>query len=74
MGLSIPSQTFIKFLESKGFISKDSEGSHNQYEHPITGCKVTVQHPVKDIKLLNLFSMLRQAGLNKKDLLKFLGR
>lgn len=59
----------IKFLEENGFILKRSKGSHQLYYNPVTNKTVIVPvHSGKDMKKGTFLAVIKQAGLDKKDL------
>lgn len=73
MGLAIRPEELIAFLESKGFIFDRQKGtSHAIYKK---GDKtVPIPMHAKDLKTGTLSSIIRQSGIPKKELLKWLGR
>jgi predicted RNA binding protein YcfA (HicA-like mRNA interferase family) len=56
------SNDVIARLRAEGWERVSVRGSHHQFRHPRKGSRVTVPHPVKDIKLGTLRSIYRQAG------------
>ena len=59
----------IRLVEFDGWNMVGQEGSHRQYEHPAKPGKVTIAgHPGKDVSENMISSILRQAGLTRKDL------
>lgn len=60
---SYSSKEIIKILTADGWCEVNCEGSHHQYKHPSKKGRVTVTHPVKDIPLKTVKSIMRQAGL-----------
>ncbi len=60
------SREIIQLLERKGFTLKSVKGSHHKYVKQDR--IVIVPHPKKDLPGGTLRSVLRQAGLNNKDL------
>ena len=53
-----------KQLLDDGWSLVDVRGSHHQYKHPTKPGKVTVpEHGGKDINLITLKSIMKQAGL-----------
>lgn len=73
MGLAVKTKEMIDFLISNGFEMDRQKGtSHAIFKK---GNK-TVPVPIhaKDIKTGTLSSILRQAGISKKELEKWLGR
>lgn len=53
----------IRILLDDGWYSIHSNGDHKHFKHPEKRGKVTVPHPVKDLKKGTIGSILRQAGL-----------
>jgi predicted RNA binding protein YcfA (HicA-like mRNA interferase family) len=59
----------IHRLEADGWREKRTRGSHRQFIHPTKPGKVTVSgNASKDVPPATLASILKQAGLTKKDL------
>jgi predicted RNA binding protein YcfA (HicA-like mRNA interferase family) len=59
----VDSRTAIRLLVAAGWYEVAQEGSHKQFRHPTRPGKVTVPHPVKDLKLPTLRSIERQSGV-----------
>ena len=57
------SKMLIKALRKHGWIEVGQKGSPKQFRHPVKPGRVTVPHPVKDLKIGTLKSIARQAGL-----------
>jgi predicted RNA binding protein YcfA (HicA-like mRNA interferase family) len=57
------SRAVIKALEADGWTLANTVGSHRQFKHPTKPGRVTVPHPVKDLKTGTLKSIERQSGL-----------
>jgi len=58
----------IDLLESNGWRLKRIKGSHRQFRHLQKGMVVTVSgQPGKDVPIGTLKSILRSAGLEKKE-------
>ncbi|MCL2096192.1 MAG: type II toxin-antitoxin system HicA family toxin [Oscillospiraceae bacterium] len=72
MGLAVKPREIIKFLESNGFVLKNTAGSHYKYQK---GKFITVV-PVHnaDLDTGTLLSILRLSGLTKSQLKDWLGR
>lgn len=68
---SITSKKLLKFLEAKGFYSHRQSGSHLILHHnkDITK-RVTIPIHNRDLKFGTLSSILKQAGIDKKELFK----
>jgi predicted RNA binding protein YcfA (HicA-like mRNA interferase family) len=54
----------IKRIEADGWVLHKSASRHHQFKHPKKPGKVTVPHPVKDLKIKIVRSILKQAGLS----------
>lgn len=50
-------------LKADGWFEVGQTGSHVHFKHPVKPGRVTVPHPVKDLKKGTLHSILKQAGL-----------
>jgi len=73
MGLALKPRELINFLEDNGFRFERQNGtSHAMYKKG--NRQVPVPIHAKDIKIGTLSSMLRQAGLSRKELEVWLGR
>jgi predicted RNA binding protein YcfA (HicA-like mRNA interferase family) len=59
----LSSKEIIRLLEQNGWQLKAIKGDHHQFVHSERPGKVTVPHPVKDLKKGTVNSILRQAGL-----------
>lgn len=58
----------IRLLESRGWRLKATRGSHRQFRYPQKGMVVTVPGQLgKDVPVGTLRSILRSAGLEKKE-------
>ena len=58
------SREVIRRLLAAGWYEVSHEGSHKHFKHPTRPGKVTVPHPVKDLKLATLRSVERQSGVS----------
>ncbi|WP_367354610.1 type II toxin-antitoxin system HicA family toxin [Atribacter sp.] len=58
----------IKILEKKGFILSRIKGSHHIYFHPKSGKRVIVPLHKKDLPKGTFYTILKQAGISRKDL------
>jgi predicted RNA binding protein YcfA (HicA-like mRNA interferase family) len=56
------SRKLIKMLEADGWVHVATSGDHWQFKHPTKPGRVTIPHPVKDIKPGTVASIYRQAG------------
>ena len=63
MKKSYSSGEIISMLEQNGWVEVNRAGSHRQFKHPTKKGKVSVNHPVKDMKIKTLKSIERQSGL-----------
>jgi predicted RNA binding protein YcfA (HicA-like mRNA interferase family) len=57
------SRTVIGKIEAAGWAEVSQEGSHKQFKHPTKPGRVTVPHPVKDIKIGTLKSIEKLSGV-----------
>lgn len=60
---SYSSTEVIVILKANGWYLKRTRGDHYQFKHPIKKGTVTVPHPNKTLKIYELKSIERQAGL-----------
>jgi len=68
---SINSKNLLKFFKKKGFYIHHQIGSHLVLKHDgDTAKRVTLPMHNKDIKPGTLSSILKQAGIDKKELFK----
>ena len=59
----------IKLVESDGWRIARQKGSHRQYRHPTKPGTATIAgHPGQDVTPDMIGSILKQAGLSRKDL------
>jgi predicted RNA binding protein YcfA (HicA-like mRNA interferase family) len=59
------SRDIIRRLQQDGFALVRVKGSHHQFKNAVTGRRVTVPHPRKDIPLSTVRSIYDQAGWAK---------
>ncbi|MFO7979722.1 MAG: type II toxin-antitoxin system HicA family toxin [Candidatus Aminicenantes bacterium] len=59
----------IKILKKHGFVLDHTTGSHKVYYHPQNKRRVTIPYHKKDLPKGTLFSILKQAGIEKEDLI-----
>ena len=57
------SREIIRRLKADGWYLVATAGSHHQFKHKTKSGRVTIPHPVKDMKLGTLKSIERQAGV-----------
>jgi predicted RNA binding protein YcfA (HicA-like mRNA interferase family) len=58
----------VKILLRKGFVLDRSRGSHQVYLHPISRKRVIVPMHNKDLPIGTMYSILKQAGIDKEEL------
>lgn len=70
--MNLNPKRLIEILEQHGFIFKRSKGSHHLYYNAVTNKTVIVPvHGGKDMKKGTLLAVIKQAGLDKNDLISF---
>jgi len=69
---NITPQTLIKILKSIRFELDHTTGSHYIFRHPISKRRVTIPYHSKDLPKGTIMSILKEAGITKKDLEDFL--
>ena len=57
------SRAVIQKIEADGWTLVNTTGSHKQFKHPTKKGRVTVPHPVKDIKIGTLKGIEKQSGV-----------
>ncbi|MGQ5710391.1 type II toxin-antitoxin system HicA family toxin [Desulforudis sp. DRI-14] len=58
----------IKLIETDGWYMVCQKGSHRQFKHPTRPGRVTIAgHPNDDLASGTLNSILKQAGLKRRD-------
>jgi predicted RNA binding protein YcfA (HicA-like mRNA interferase family) len=57
------SRAIINALEADGWTLVNTAGSHQPFKHKTKPGRVTVPHPVKDLKIGTLKSIERQSGV-----------
>lgn len=65
---NITSKKLIKILESLGFQLDHSTGSHFIFYNPVTKRRAVVPYHQKDLPKGTILSILREAGITKKEL------
>lgn len=63
MGKSMSSREVIDALQQTGWRLDSVRGDHHHFEHPTLPGKVTVTHPVKDVPLIVLKYIEKQAKM-----------
>ncbi|NBC82790.1 MAG: addiction module toxin, HicA family [Bacteroidetes bacterium] len=66
---SLTPKELVKILEKKGFELDRSKGSHQIWLHPKSRKRVVVPMHNKDIPKGTFFSILKQAGIDKNEIL-----
>jgi predicted RNA binding protein YcfA (HicA-like mRNA interferase family) len=69
---SISSQKLAKALEKAGFLLERTTGSHCIYVHPETHKKAIVPIHSKNVPKGTLSKLIKEAGLDKEDLIDLL--
>ena len=68
--MNLSPKYLIRILILKGFIFKRSKGSHQLYYNPVTNKTVIVPvHGDKDIKKGTFLAILKQAGIDKNEII-----
>lgn len=62
MGKVYSSREIIKMLKEDGWQEANVVGSHHQFKHPSKPGRVTVTHPLKEMRKQDVASIFRQAG------------
>lgn len=65
---SLISKDVVKILQKKGFILDRSSGSHQLWIHPVIRKRATIPMHNKDLPTGTLYSILKQAGIDKDEL------
>ncbi|AFQ17980.1 type II toxin-antitoxin system HicA family toxin [Bacillus thuringiensis] len=60
---SYSSKKMFKRLKQAGYELHSVRGSHHYFKHPVTGIKIPVPHPRKDLGVGLTQEILKQAGL-----------
>ncbi len=66
---SLTPKELIKLLEQKGFVFDRSKGSHQVYYHQEKKLRVVVPMHTKDLPAGTLHAILKQAGIDKSELI-----
>lgn len=68
--MNLSPKHLIKVLEQKGFYFKRSKGSHHIYYNAVTNKTVAVPiHGNKDMPKGTFFGVLKQAGIDKNEVM-----
>lgn len=65
---ALTAKKVIAILKQRGFLLDHSTGSHFIFYHPETKRRVTVPYHSKDLPKGTLLSILKQAGINRKEI------
>lgn len=67
--MNLSPKHLIKLLERHGFFFKRAKGSHQIFYNPISNSIVVVPvHGNKDIKTATFLAILKQTGIDKKEI------
>jgi len=69
---AVKQRDLVKFLEQNGFVLDHVSGSHFIYYHSASKRRAVVPRHNRDIPKGTLFSLLREAGFTRDELLDFL--
>lgn len=65
---SITPKDIIRILKQKGFVLDRNRGSHQIWLHPESRKRAVVPMHKKDLPVGTMFSILKQAGIDKDEL------
>ena len=65
---SLTPKDIVRILIKKGFILDRSRGSHQVWLHPVNRKRAIVPMHNKDIPTGTLYSILKQAGIDKDEI------
>lgn len=65
--MAIGSSELLALLKSEGWEIVRIKGSHHHLKHPVKPGLVTAPHPKKDLPLGTVQSVLRAAGIERKE-------
>ncbi|GAB1451111.1 type II toxin-antitoxin system HicA family toxin [Draconibacterium sp.] len=65
---SLNPKDIIRILKQKGFVLDRVRGSHQIWLHPVSRKRAVVPMHNKDIPTGTLYSILKQAGIDKNEL------
>jgi predicted RNA binding protein YcfA (HicA-like mRNA interferase family) len=65
---SLTPKEIVKILKQKGFVLDRSRGSHQIWLHPVSRKRAIIPMHNKDLPSGTLYSILKQAGINKDEL------
>jgi len=67
--MNLSPKNLIKILERNGFVFRRSRGSHQIYHDLVNNKTIVVPfHGSKDLKKGTFLSILKQAGIDKKEM------
>lgn len=58
----------LRILQKRGFLLDRSSGSHQIWLHPLSRKRVIIPMHNKDLPTGTLYSILKQAGINKDEI------
>lgn len=60
---SYSSREIMRILTEDGWYHVGTVGDHHHFKHPAKKGKVTLTHPIKDVPIKTVKSILKQAGI-----------
>ena len=72
MGLAVRPKTMVKFIESEGFRFVAQKGSHRKFSNGINITTIPMHN--EDLTAGTLRAILKDTGLSRQELEKYLGR
>ena len=60
---SYSSREIIQIIIKDGWHHFETVGDHHHFKHPTKKGKVTVTHPIKDVPIKTVRSIIKQAGI-----------
>jgi predicted RNA binding protein YcfA (HicA-like mRNA interferase family) len=65
---SIKPKDLVRILKKNGFVLDRSRGSHQIWLHPVSRKRAIVPMHKKDLPIGTLYSILKQAGIDKGEI------
>ncbi len=65
---SLTPKDVVRILQKRGFVLDRSRGSHQIWLHPVSRKRAIVPMHKKDLPAGTLYSILKQAGIDKHEL------
>lgn len=65
---SLTPKDLVRILRKRGFVLDRSRGSHQIWLHPVSRKRAVVPIHKKDLPAGTLYSILKQAGIDKSEL------